>query len=136
MIRNLVLWYSILGMIFCASNTFAKEIHLEAGETFYDGDLTVTCGQPSQEEKPVSLNECQYWDDFKKKCLYEKTTYVYKNLECVEECQQWDSFRGICYFRKQCSFLPRQKFFVQTSCDKFDNFRSHCIKTKDTQIRR
>jgi hypothetical protein len=124
----------IVGGVFLTGNIGAKEISLDTGDTYQQGDLTVTCGQPLTDDIPLALNDCQHWDDFNKKCLFEKTTYTYNNLECVEECQHWDKFSSTCYYRKTCSFFPPQKLFVQTTCDKFDDFNNTCLKKSDIKI--
>ena len=132
-----VLMGLIAGMIFGAGNAGAKEVRLDMGETYRQGDLTVTCGESSGEsstDNPLALNDCQYWDDFNKECLFEKTTYMYKNLKCVEECQYWDKFNGICHYRTKCTFSPPHKAFVRTTCEKFDDFNNTCVKTMDTKI--
>ncbi len=126
-------------VIFLVSNVGAKEIQLVPGETYRQGNLTVTCGQSSIDtttDTPLTLNDCQYWDDFNQKCLFKKTTYVFKNLKCVEECQHWDKFKSTCYYQSKCTFYPSHKTFVQTTCEKFDNFNNTCLKTKDTTIGR
>jgi hypothetical protein len=118
-----------------ASNVKAKEIQLAPGETYSKSDLTVTCGQPTI-DTPLALNDCQHWDDFSNKCLFEKTIYTNKNLECVEECQRWDKFTSTCFYQSKCTFYPSHMLFVQTTCEKFDDFNNACLKTKDTKIGR
>ena len=120
-------------VISLASNVEAKELKLVPGEAYRKGDLTVTCGQAST-DKPLALNNCQYWDDFNNKCLFEKTSYVYKNLECAEECQHWDKFKSTCYYQSKCSFYPSNQTFVQTTCEKFDDFNNICLKMKEKKI--
>jgi len=129
------LMVSFAWVIFLASNVGAKEVQLGPGETYRKGDLTVTCGQSST-DTPLVLNDCQYWDDFNEKCLFEKTTYMYENLECVEECQHWDKFKSTCYYQSKCTFYPSHKTFVRTTCEKFDDFNDTCLKMKDTKIGR
>lgn len=123
----------LVWVISLASNVGAKELQLAPGEAYSKGDLTVTCGQSST-ETPLALNDCQYWDDFNNKCLFEKTTYMYKNLECVEECQYWDKFKSSCYYKSQCSFYPSSHTFVQTTCEKFDDFNNTCLKMKEKKV--
>ena len=132
---RLVLLSIITGLTLWSGNTGAKEINLDAGETYRQGDLTVTCGQSSA-DSPLALNDCQYWDDFTKKCLFEKTTYVYKTIECIEECQHWQTFNSTCHYRTTCTFYPPQKSFVKTTCERFDDFKKTCLQTKDTKIGR
>ena len=111
----------------------AKEVNLATGEIYRQEDLTVTCGQSSP-DVPLAINDCQYWDDFNKKCLFEKTTFRYKHLECVEECQYWDTFNNTCHYRTTCTFYPPNKVFVQTTCKKFDSLNNTCEKTKNSVI--
>lgn len=120
--------------MFLATHAGAKEVSLDIGEIYRQGDLTVTCAQPLRDEMPLALNDCQYWDNFNKKCLFETTTYTYKNLECVEECQHWEKFNSTCHYQTKCSFYPAQKSFVRTACDKYDNFNKSCVKTSDKKI--
>jgi len=123
----------LAGVLLLAANVEAKEVRLNLGETYNQGNLTVTCGQ-SSEDIPLAINNCQQWDDFNKKCLFEKTTYVYKNIECVEECQYWDTFNLICHYQTKCTFYPSQRSFIRTTCEKFDDFNNTCEKTRDTKI--
>lgn len=134
---RLVLLFIITGLI-CSGNIGAKEITLNAGETYQQGDLTVTCGcgQASTDPTTLALKDCQYWDDFTQKCLFEKTTYVYKNIECIEECQYWDKFNSTCHYRTKCTFYPSQRLFVKTTCERFDDYKKTCLQTKDTRIER
>lgn len=124
----------IVGVMFLAGHVGANEVTLDLGETYRHGDLTVTCGQPLTDEVPLAIKDCQYWDNFNKKCLFETTTYTYKNIECVEKCQYWEKFNGTCHYQTKCSFYPSQKSFVRTTCDKFDDFKKTCVKTSDIKI--
>lgn len=132
--RKYVLISLIAGVTFLAGHVGAKEISLDTGETYRQGNLTVTCGQPLTDGIALAINDCQYWDNFNKKCLFEITTYTYKNLECVEECQHWEKFNNTCHYKTKCSFYPTQKSFVRTTCDKFDDFKNTCVKTSDIKI--
>ena len=114
----------------------AKEVSLDIGETYSQGDLTVTCSQSSTVDSPLTINDCQYWDDFNKKCLFEKKTYTYQNLECVEECQHWEKFNSTCHYQTKCMFYPSQRSFVQTTCGQFDAFNKTCLRTKELKIGR
>jgi hypothetical protein len=77
--------------ILIGSNIRVKDVELVLGETFSKVNFTITCGQ-STTHAPLALNDFQYWDDSSNKCLFEKTIYMNKNLECVEKCQRWDKF--------------------------------------------
>jgi len=132
--KKQVLISLIVGMTFLTGPVGAKEVSLNTGETYHQGDLSVTCGQQLTVDMPLALNECQYWDSFDKNCLFEKTTYTYKKLECVEECQHWEKFNSTCHYQTKCSFYPAQKSFVRTTCDKFDDFSNTCVKTRNIKI--
>lgn len=134
--NRLTLIFFITGGMLLAADAGAKEINLNIGESYRQGDLTITCGQSSLPENPLSITDCQFWDDFKEKCLFEKKTYVYKNIECVEDCQHWDAFSGVCHYRTKCTFYPVHKSFIRTTCEKFDDFNNTCLKTRDTKIGR
>jgi hypothetical protein len=128
-------WALLVGLLLWAGNVGAKEITLNLGETYRQGDLSVTCGEPAP-EMPLAIRACQYWDDFNKKCLFEKTTYSHGNLECVEECQHWDAFYATCHYQTTCTFYPAQRSFVRTACEKFDDFNKSCVQTRETKIAR
>jgi hypothetical protein len=119
---------------FLAGSVFAKEVILDTGETYRQGNLTVTCGIALTEHVPQAFKECQHWDDFNKNCLFEKKTYIYKNLQCVEGCQYWEKFNNTCHYQTKCSFDPGQEWFVRTTCDKFDGFNNTCVNTNDIKI--
>jgi hypothetical protein len=64
-------------MLSAAGSAGAREVRLQPGETYREGDLTLRCeeaGAGGQAAAPLELRECQYWDDFSKKCLFEKTS--------------------------------------------------------------
>lgn len=114
----------------------AKEVRLQPGESFRQGDLSVTCGDTGGEVGTLELRECQFWDDFKKTCLFEKIIFVYNNLQCVEECRHWDSFNNVCHYQTRCVFHPGQQAFVLTDCSEFDDFSKKCVKTREKVIGR
>lgn len=117
--------------------TVAREVRLKKGEVYRDRDLTVICEGRQQAAglgQPIALRECQYWDDFAKKCLFEKTIYSYGDLECVEECQYWDSFSNTCDYRSKCTFYPRQEAFVLRTCEEFDDNSRKCLKVREEKI--
>lgn len=132
--RHALIWITA-GAMLLAGNGWAKEINLAPGESYSQGDLTVTCGQASA-AGPLTLTNCQIWDDFDQKCLFEKTTYVYKKIECVEECQHWDEFNNTCLYRTTCAFSPAHEVFVRTSCEKFDDSTNSCVQTRENRIGR
>lgn len=124
----------IVSVMFLVSHVGAKEVTLNTGEKYHHGDLTVTCGQPLTDRVALALKDCQYWDSFNKKCLFETTTYTYKNIECVEECQHWEKFFSTCHYKTKCTFYPAKKLFVKTKCDQYDEFNQICVKTSDIKI--
>ncbi|MBU4176633.1 MAG: hypothetical protein ACYC0O_09500 [Desulfurivibrionaceae bacterium] len=126
-------------LVFLPGAIEAREIRLNKGEVFRDRDLTVICegspGAVSGLVQPIAVRECQYWDDFAKKCLFEKTTYSYGEVECVEECQYWDSFSNTCDYTSTCIFYPQQEAFVLKTCTEFDDHNRKCLKTREEKIR-
>ncbi|MFZ5765664.1 MAG: hypothetical protein ACOY4H_08715 [Thermodesulfobacteriota bacterium] len=112
----------------------AREIELRPGESFREGDLSVTCREAGEGAKPIEITECQYWDDFHKRCLFEKTKFIFRGLECTEECRHWDSFNGVCHYQTSCRFVPEQGAFVRTECVEFDDFSNRCLRTGEKVI--
>ncbi|OKY75296.1 MAG: hypothetical protein BM485_10020 [Desulfobulbaceae bacterium DB1] len=136
--RSMLLCISVF-LFLSATDGNAKEVQLQPGESFREGDLTVTCRDDAAPASGtdaglIRLKECQYWDDFKKTCLFEKTTFVYKNLRCVEECRHWDSFNNVCLYQTRCVFHPEQGSFVLTDCAEFDDFSNKCLKHNEKLI--
>jgi len=115
----------------------AREVRLRKGEVFRDRDLTVICEgvQNGTSGQTIAVRECQYWDDFSKKCLFEKTIHSYGEVECVEECQYWDSFSNTCDYTSKCTFYPQQEAFVLKTCTEFDDHNRKCLKTREEKIR-
>lgn len=114
----------------------AREIRLKRGEVYRDRDLTVICEgrQAGGAGQTMAVRECQYWDDFEKKCLFEKIIHTYNDLECVEECQHWDSFNNTCDYQSKCTFYPRQEAFVLRTCAEFDDYSHKCLKVREEKI--
>jgi hypothetical protein len=112
----------------------AKTVTLAPGENYREGELEVICAPPGSDEL-LRLTECQIWDDFQQKCLFESTVYNAGPLRCEEKCQHWDSFSATCRFQTSCSFLKAQKMFAQTSCEIFDQFTNSCVKTRQDFIK-
>lgn len=116
----------------------AREIRLKIGEVYRDRNLSVICeGSQSGASglgQPIAVRECQHWDDFAKKCLFERTTYSYGDLECVEECQYWDSFSNICDYKTKCTFYSQQEAFVLKTCTEFDENSRKCLRTREEKI--
>jgi hypothetical protein len=129
-----------VGLFFCVlafpGAAGAREIHLKKGEVYRDRDLAVICEgrQAGGSSQALAVRECQYWDDFDKKCLFEKITYTHDNLECVEECQHWDSFKNTCDYQSKCTFYPRQEAFVLRTCAEFDDYSRKCLKFREEKI--
>ncbi len=126
---------SFLIMLLFGSPTtlLAKTIVLGVGENYTEGDLNVMCVE-QKSEAVVEMTDCQYWDDFNNRCLYEKKIFAYNDIECVEECQHWDSFSKRCYYATQCTFYPSAGIFVKTVCEEFDDFKNVCKRTKQIKI--
>lgn len=112
---------------------WAKEVHLKKGEVYRDHDLVVTCEGENQGSaaRPLIIKQCQYWDEYTQKCLFEKTTYTYNNLVCIEECKKWDSYRNACDYQNKCTFEGVYQSFVITDCANFDAYSRQCLETKD-----
>lgn len=124
-------------LVFLPDTTEAREVRLKKGEVYRNRDLTVICEGGQQTTglgQPITLRECQYWDDFAKKCLFEKTTHSYGDLECIEECQYWNSFSNTCDYKSKCIFYPQQEAFVLKTCAEFDDYSRKCIKTREVKI--
>lgn len=127
----------LLSLLLFAGTSQAKEVHLGIGETFREGDLTVKCGDaagPAQATTPLSVQDCQYWDDYEKKCLFEKTVFTYKNLQCIEECLHWDAYAKTCNYQTRCAFYPGQEAFVRRTCLEYDDYSHKCLKTGEVKI--
>ncbi len=133
-LRSLLLLFALL--IALPGVTHAKEVRLKKGEVYRDRNLAVVCegGQSGSQGQTLSLRECQYWDDFDKKCLFEKTNYTYNDLECIDECQHWDSFNNTCDYQSKCTFYPRQEAFVLKTCAEFDDYSHKCLKVREEKI--
>lgn len=124
----------LVGLLLGSQSTlFAKTIVLGVGESYTEDDLNVMCVE-QKSEALIELRDCQFWDDFNDRCLYEKTVYTYGDLECVERCQHWDKFKEVCHFATQCTFHPSAGVFVETTCEEFDEFKNVCKRTKQKKI--
>ncbi|HIJ90454.1 MAG: hypothetical protein OEV89_06765 [Desulfobulbaceae bacterium] len=129
----------LLFIVFCVAlpgAARAKEVRLKQGEVYSNRDLVVICegSQSGDSNQTLKVHECQYWDDFAKKCHFEKIIHSYNDLECVEECQHWDSFNNRCEYRSKCTFYPRQEAFILTTCADFDDYSRKCLKIKEEKI--
>jgi len=111
----------------------AKTVVLGVGETYTADDLNVICVE-QKSRALVELKECQFWDDFTDRCLYEKKIFTYGELECIEECQHWEKFNQQCHYATQCTFYPSTGIFVKTICEEFDDFNKVCKRTKQNKI--
>jgi len=121
-------------LICIAASAAASNIVLRPGQSYRSGGDTIVCTQGGRQAEEVVLQECQVWDDFNKKCLYEKTRHIFGDVECLEECQHWDDFNKRCDYATSCSFQPSSGTFVQTTCDKFDSFNHRCERQKQRLI--
>ena len=111
----------------------AKHLILQPGETHQSGDTTVIC-VGTKEGAPVEISDCQHWDGFNQRCLFESRTFYHGDLQCVEECQHWDSFAGRCDYATRCTFHPGRQVFIRTSCETFDSFNHTCTQKREEII--
>jgi len=133
--QRVVVLYMLVFLLSAAAGASARDVHLKPGEIFRGPGLTVTCqGESNPPPKVLSLKQCQYWDEFEKKCLFEKTTFAYFDLECTEKCWHWDAYHKTCDYKNHCSFYPSQKVFVRRTCAKFDEYSHKCLAIKDEKI--
>ena len=131
--RTAKILFLVLLILGSPAALLAKTVVLGVGENYTEGDLNVMCVD-RQRDAVVELSECQFWDDFNKRCLYERKIFAYNDIECVEECQHWDSFNKRCYFATQCNFHAAAGVFVKTICEEFDDFNNVCKRTKQIKI--
>ena len=133
---NLSIGLLLICLLGFPATGLAKEVHLQKGEVYQEGELTIICqGEPSGSfRQPLVRQECQHWDDYAKKCLFEKTIYTYNNLECSEECQKWDSYTMTCNYQNKCTFYPDQETFLKSTCSEFDNYSRKCLKVGEEKI--
>jgi len=109
----------------------ARDVVLQPGEAYRDGTVTVRYEEEGS-ETPIKTTECQYWDDFDKRCLYERTIHTSSHgLKCIEECQHWDSFNKRCDYATTCTYHPDQNAFVRKMCLEFDSFDQKCLREKE-----
>ena len=129
------LFLMVFGAFLMASPSLAGEtVVLAPGQSYTSGEDTVICSD-GRSMKPIVLKQCQYWDDFNKKCLYESTRYVLPGMECLEQCQHWDSFFKRCDYAVSCRYQKEQGVFVETSCAEFDDFSKKCLRQTEKIIR-
>ncbi|WP_006786705.1 hypothetical protein [Thiorhodospira sibirica] len=148
------LWQVIISLLISLLPVaaLAQTLILQPGERWQDNGLQIYCaperttapehsphsprppGKPlphSAVGAPIVLESCQYWDDFKRSCLFEQRTHHLGALQCVEECQHWDEFARRCLFQTQCTYHPDSRRFVRTQCERFDSFSGRCLHTQD-----
>ncbi len=124
----------LLGILSIGSVAFAGEaVVLTPGQSYNSGEKTVICTD-GRSTRPIAVTECQYWDEFNKKCLYEATRYVMQGMQCLEDCQHWDSFFKRCDYAVTCKYQPDQGVFVKTSCADFDDFNKKCLRQRQKII--
>ncbi len=126
--------FVVLGLIsLIPFQTYGKNVLLEVGETYTEEGLNVICID-SKDAGAISIKECQHWDEFNSKCLFERKIHIYHDMECIEECQHWDSFNSKCNYATKCTFFAPQKLFIRTTCEEFDSFSKSCKRTKESKI--
>ncbi|MFZ5761803.1 MAG: hypothetical protein ACOY8P_02610 [Thermodesulfobacteriota bacterium] len=119
-----------LCLLLIAPSARARTIVLEPGQSYGSGETTIVCGAGGERDVPLTRTECQYWDDFDKRCLYQRKSIIHGRAECVEECQHWDEFNKECRFATACVFHAGQRRFVRTVCEEFDTFSATCVRTR------
>ncbi|MBU0484069.1 MAG: hypothetical protein KKB30_06100 [Proteobacteria bacterium] len=124
---------ALLASIISVSSAGARDIYLEVGESYSNDGLNVMCVQ-QKTASPLALKECQFWDEFNQKCLFERKVFSFGRLQCAEECQQWDDFEKVCRYATSCQFFPDRKIFVKTTCRNFDTFNKVCREQMQTKI--
>ncbi|OGQ99898.1 MAG: hypothetical protein A2511_06100 [Deltaproteobacteria bacterium RIFOXYD12_FULL_50_9] len=130
-----ILGVIVVSLIFCmVESGWAAEMRIRLGESVRVGDTTVMCDDRSVGNAPVIISDCQYWDKYDKRCLFEKRTVSAGGIECVEECQHWDAYEKNCEYPTKCTNYPDQNLFVRTTCELFDPYEHVCRKIKETRI--
>lgn len=125
---------TLLILLLTAPSAWAKTIVLQPGESYTAGETTVVCGTGGGRNAPLTRTECQHWDEFNKRCLYQRKIVTYGNVQCVEECQHWDDFNNECRFATACTYHAGQRRFVRTVCEEFDAFSATCVRTRQELI--
>ena len=128
--RTAKIFFLVLLILASPAALLAKTIVLGVGENYTEGDLNVMCVDQKR-DAVVELTECQFWDDFNNRCLYERKIFTYNDIQCVEECQHWDSFNKRCDYAVSCSFQPSSGLFLRRTCDEFDSFNHACVRQKE-----
>ena len=124
---------AILCLLLNAPLAIAGTVVLQPGESYTSGETTIVCA-PSGGNAPLTRTECQFWDAFNNRCLYQRKIITFGSVECVEECQHWDDFAHECRFATTCVFHGRQRRFVRTVCEEFDTFSASCLRTRQELI--
>ncbi len=114
----------------------AENIVLEPGESYNTPDLEIMCVEKRRAREPVVIKDCQFWDDYNEKCLFERKTYVFNGLECIEECQYWDRYKKSCEFATSCDFHSSQKIFMLKKCALFDSYDHKCKRVEEILVKR
>ena len=132
--RNLLYFIAVLSL-FLADMSFAKTVFLEQGENYSNLVDNVVCVQNKRSSfEPVSISDCQYWDDFNQICLHEKTIMTTGDIECAKECQHWDDFYKKCLYETSCRFDRDNGLFIKTSCFNFDQYSKKCLQIEQEKI--
>ena len=117
----------LLALLLAAPPALASDIAPAAGESS-------TASAATRGQAPLVRTECQFWDDFDKRCLYQRKIMTYGRMQCVEECQHWDDFANECRFATSCTFHRGQRRFVRTVCEEYDAFNATCLRTRQELI--
>lgn len=128
------LFLGAIGIFFLAATAFADStVILTPGQSYKSGGNTVVCTD-GENAAPIAVTECQYWDEFNKKCLFEATRYVLPGMQCLANCQHWDNFFKRCNFAVSCKYMPKQGVFLQTTCVDYDDFNKKCLRQEQKII--
>ncbi len=78
-------------------------------------------------ETCLKKTKCEFWDDFKKKCLSEDSEIYCKGLAttCTEKCTHFDAFKNVCRYKTSCAVAAG--CYVKTYCEKWDDFKNSCL---------
>jgi hypothetical protein len=83
----------------------------------------------------IEKKECQYWDDFFKKCRYEKTIFEVKGISCERKCQHWDKTFKKCRYETSCKYDKQNRLFIYKECQHWDKLFKKCKYEKEELIK-
>lgn len=88
-------------------------------------------GEPmTQSGDFICQTSCQFWDEFRKTCMYRTSCLVEGNTVTFTQCQEWDEFRRQCrnesVTRRNLQFPPWGGSPACTESCQFADFRGAC----------